>query len=38
MTAAIMLCAGLATGATGMAVWQRLNAWRATRAQEWDPY
>ncbi|WP_268887717.1 hypothetical protein [Falsiroseomonas selenitidurans] len=38
MTVAIMLGAGMATGAVALAMWQRVNAWRATRSSEWDPY
>jgi hypothetical protein len=38
MAMALMLAAGVMTGALGTAALQRLSAWRAARRQEWDPY
>lgn len=32
------LSAGILLGICGMVLRQRLHAWRASRAEEWDPY
>jgi hypothetical protein len=34
----VWLGAGLFAGGAMVAAWHRLSAWRAERANEWDPY